>query len=148
MNSCISGLISFAPSICIPLSLNLLATSMATKARAFRVLLIIIFYATPLQKPTLVDDANDLVTTSTIAFNYVSTQTNLDDDLNVTSDVSTKNGIVWLTPDPNEQKESQMGGKAGWFLYNTAFNSLPNITSFHTPLSTSRSLLLLLYPRT
>ena len=100
------------------------------KTKAFTVLLII-FYAT-LQKPTIVDGANDLVNTSTIiAFNYVSTQTNLD-DLNVTSDVTTKNGIVWLTPDPNEQKESEMGGKTGWLLYSTPLTSLPNITSFHT----------------
>ena len=81
------------------------------KARAFTVLLII-FYAT-LQKPTIVDGANDLVNTSTIAFNYVSTQTNLE-DLNITSDVYTENGIVWLTPDPDEQHQSQMGAKTGW----------------------------------
>ena len=99
------------------------------KARAFTVLLII-FYAT-LQKPTIVDGANDLVNTSTIAFNYVSTQTNLE-DLNVTSDVSIKNGIVWLTPDPRTQQQTQMGDKTGWLLYNTPFTSLPNITSFHT----------------
>ena len=113
-----------------PLSLKSLAMAVA-KARAFTVLLIIMFYATPLQKPTIVDGANDLVTTSTtIAFNYDSTQTNLEDFKQI--NVSITNGAVWLTPDPRTQQESQMGGKAGWFLYNTPLTMLPNITSFHT----------------
>ena len=100
------------------------------KARAFTVLLIL-FYAT-LQKRTIVDGANDLFNTSTIAFTYDHSKQKTLDNFKRTSDVTTKNGIVWLTPDPRTQQQTQMGDKTGWLLYNTPFTSLPNITSFHT----------------
>ena len=84
------------------------------KARAFTVLLII-FYAT-LQKPTIVDGPNDLANTSTIiALNYNNSKQKTLDNFKRTSNVSTKNGIVWLTPDPNEQSLREMREKTGGF---------------------------------